>query len=256
MSARDPHAPLLELRDVVAGYGTSRVLNGFSMSVERSRIIAILGPNGAGKSTLLNTICGLTRVSGGSVWFEGKDVTGWPAYRIVRSGVGYSPQGRRLFPYLSVEANLALGAYPRTDRAQVHADVERFLERWPVIEARRDRPAGLLSGGEQQIVALGRALIGNPTLLMLDEPSLGLAPVLVGELYKVLDDLAREGAPTLLIVEQNVANALRIADEVYVLVNGRIVAAAPADQLDPEDIARLYFAGVEPGHPVHGEGAQ
>lgn len=237
--------PLLELAAVGAGYAGTRVLNDLSLSVKPGQVVAIVGPNGSGKSTLLDTICGLVPWRRGRIVFRSVDITHWKVHRIIAAGIGYSPQGRRLFPYMSAEANLRIGGYTRHDRKAMDEDIARFFDRWPVVGERRRHTAGLLSGGEQQIASIGRALMSNPQLLLLDEPSLGLAPVLVNQLYEMIGELVQERRQTLVIVEQNVRQALKLAEYVYVLVSGQVVHESVAADVSPADIVDMYFKRVD-----------
>ncbi len=231
---------LLSVEGLHAGYGVTEVLSGVSFDVREGEVVAILGPNGAGKTTLMRTLSGLLAPAGGRVSFDGADVTGARPERAVAAGMVHCPEGRQMFPLLSTEANLRLGGYRRRDRHELERDVGAFLDRWPMIGRRRTSPAGQLSGGEQQIVALGRALMARPRLLLLDEPSMGLAPVAVQQMYAAIRDLAA-GGQSILLVEQNARQALSVADSVRVLVGGRIVHSGTADSLTPEDVAELYF---------------
>jgi branched-chain amino acid transport system ATP-binding protein len=238
---------LLEARGVWAGYGTAPVLRDLSLDVEKGQVVAVLGPNGAGKTTLLRTLSGVLRPSAGTMAFDGNDLTKLKTHEIVKAGIAHCPEGRRMFPYLSTEANLRIGGFVRDDRDQLDRDVDRFLDRWEnIVGRRRNSPAGQLSGGEQQLVALGRATLSNPKLLMLDEPSMGLAPVAVQQMYGAIRELA-EGAQSILLVEQNARHALGLADVVCVLVAGRIVHVGPASELTAEDVVGMYFEAREEG---------
>jgi branched-chain amino acid transport system ATP-binding protein len=238
---------LLEARGVWAGYGTAPVLRDLSLEVEKGQVVAVLGPNGAGKTTLLRTLSGVLRPSAGTMAFDGNDLTRLKTHEIVKAGIAHCPEGRRMFPYLSTEANLRIGGFVRDDRDQLDRDVDRFLDRWEnIVGRRRNSPAGQLSGGEQQLVALGRATLSNPKLLMLDEPSMGLAPVAVQQMYGAIRELA-EGAQSILLVEQNARHALGLADVVCVLVAGRIVHVGPASELTAEDVVGMYFEAREEG---------
>lgn len=236
-----PATPLLQVRELVAGYGTVQVLWDVSLEVRTGEVVALIGPNGAGKSTFLRAVSGLLRPWRGTVAFEDREIATFPPERIVRLGIAHVPQGRRLFPDLSVRENLSLGAFTRDDRAGIAEDLRRVLELFPALGHRLDLPASQLSGGEQQMAALGRALMAHPRLLLIDEPSLGLAPTAVQALMTVVDRLRDAGASTLL-VEQDVAVALRHADRGYVLETGRIVleGAAPA-LLDSARVRDVYL---------------
>ncbi len=236
---------VLDVRELTAAYGPMEVVHGISLEVRRGEIAVIIGANGAGKSTTLRALAGLVRPAGGAVSWEGRDLAGQPAHRIARSGIALVPEGRLIFPDQSVLDNLRLGAYGRRDRA-VAEDIERQLDRFPILRARRLAPAGTLSGGEQQMLAIARSLMARPRLLLLDEPSLGLAPRLVAEVFEALARLRAEGL-TLLVVEQLAEAALEIADRGHVLERGRIVLAGPARALlRDERVARAYLGQVRP----------
>jgi len=214
-------APLLRVEDLAVRYGAIPALRGVSLDVHRGEIVAVVGPNGAGKTTLVRAIAGLERGSAGRVVLDGVDITAMPTHRRVQAGVAMIPQGRRVFAESSVRMNLWAGAFSRADAA-VASDLERVLEMFEALRARLDQPAGVLSGGEQQMLAVGRALMSRPRLLLLDEPSMGLAPLVVGRIFDALAELARVGT-TMLLVEQNVGRALQIAQRVYVLRVGAVV---------------------------------
>jgi branched-chain amino acid transport system ATP-binding protein len=234
---------VIEVRDLVVGYGPTQVLNGVDITVGTGSVVAVLGPNGAGKSTLLRTVSGLLRPRAGSVYLGGKDVTASPAALRTRRGLALVPEGRRLFGSLTVEQNLLIGGYARRDHRALRAEVREFLDRWPVIGRRRDGAAGNLSGGEQQIVALGRALMSRPQTLLLDEPSLGLAPILVNDIYRLIGEIAATGM-TILLVEQNPTQALKVAQSVNVLVGGQIVASESSAETTPEQVVGHFFTGT------------
>ncbi len=220
---------LLEVRELVAGYGAGPVLFGVDLEIQERELVALVGANGAGKSTLLATLSGLVRSSGGSVTFAGRSLTGARPEQVVRAGIVHVPQGRRLFATMSVARNLRLGAYLRRD-AEVEKDVERVLGYFPALKDKLHRDAGTLSGGEQQMVALGRGLMGRPRLLMIDELSLGLAPNVVERLMEVVGEINRDGT-AMLLVEQDVLVALEVAHRGYVLENGRVALSGPAAEL-------------------------
>lgn len=238
---------VLRVERIHAGYAYTPVLHDVSIDIAGGEVVAILGPNGTGKSTLLRTISGIVRPTRGRILLDGVDVTRVPTHKLVASGIAQSPEGRRMFPYMSTEANVRSGAYIRTDRDAVEADIDDFFSKWPVVERRRRSPAGLLSGGEQQIVALGRALISRPRVLLLDEPSLGLAPVLVSRVYDGLREIVAGRAQSVLLVEQNAKQALELADRVMVLVAGRIVHSGNAADITASEVADLYFKRVTKG---------
>ncbi|ROR32489.1 ABC transporter ATP-binding protein [Inmirania thermothiophila] len=239
-----PEAPLLEVRGLRSRYGPIEVLHGVDLEVRLGELVAIVGANGAGKTTLLRTISGVQPASEGGIRFDGQDITRWPAHRIVGAGICQVPEGRQVFAPLSVEDNLRLGAYRRQrDRAWVEEELARIYELFPILAEKRREPAGTLSGGQQQMLAIGRALLGRPRLLLLDEPSMGLAPLLVEEIFRVVKRLHEEGV-TVLLVEQNARAALGIADRGYVLETGRVAMAAPASALlEDEGVRRAYLGG-------------
>jgi branched-chain amino acid transport system ATP-binding protein len=236
---------MLELRDVWAGYGAIQAVRGVSLRVEPGELVAIIGANGAGKTTLLRTISGLTRCQRGDVLLEGRSIARVAPERIVAAGVAHVPQGRAVFATLSVRKNLLLGAYLRygSDRAEVLRELDRVCELFPVLKEREDQRAGTLSGGQQQMLAIGRALMSRPRLLLLDEPSMGLAPQIVREIFTFIARLAREG-PTMLLVEQNARLSLAIADRAYVLHSGAIAMAGPAGALaEQAEVREAYLGG-------------
>jgi branched-chain amino acid transport system ATP-binding protein len=235
--------PLLEVRGVDAGYDGVPVLWDVALDVGSGEVVALIGANGAGKSTVLRVLSGLLQPRRGSVRFLGHDITGLTAERIVRLGLAHVPQGRRLFPELSVRDNLLLGAYTRRDRSAIAADLERAVGLFPVLGQRLDLPAGQLSGGEQQMAALVRALMGRPRLLLIDEPSLGLAPLAVKALMDAVDRLHQEGV-SVLLVEQDVLLALGHADRGYVLDTGRIVLSGGAAALADNPRVRAAYLGL------------
>jgi branched-chain amino acid transport system ATP-binding protein len=232
----------LEIRDVSAAYGPVRALDGVSLSVAEGEIVALVGSNCAGKSTLMKTVMGVVRPERGSVTFAGTSLLGLAVEDIVRRGVVLVPEGRGILASLTVRENLRLGAYHRRD-ARVAADLDQVAERFPVLARRLEQKAGLLSGGEQQMLALGRALMARPRLLLLDEPSLGLAPVIVANIFDIIASLAREGV-TVLLVEQNAAEALRLAHRAYVLETGRVVLEGKASDLLQHERVREAYLGA------------
>jgi branched-chain amino acid transport system ATP-binding protein len=232
---------MLTLKSLQAGYGRLPVLKGISLHVRQGEVVTLIGGNGAGKSTTLRTISGLLRARKGVIDFDGHDLTRLPPERIVALGLALSPEGRRVFRTLSVTANLELGAFHRTDKAQVRRDLEDIQARFPILKERASQAAGTLSGGEQQILAIGRALMAKPRLLMLDEPSMGLAPRMVAQIYAILAELKKAGA-TILLVEQNARAALKVADRGYVLETGRIILDGDAADLkDDPEVQRAYL---------------
>jgi branched-chain amino acid transport system ATP-binding protein len=231
---------VLEVRDLHVYYGEIHALKGASLTVDRGEIVALLGPNGAGKTTTLKTISGLLTPRTGSVTLEGRSLLGVPSHEIVHRGLAHVPEGRRIFNRLSVAENLEMGAYIRTDGA-IREDMERVFTLFPRLRERRTQVAGTLSGGEQQMLAIGRALMARPRLLLLDEPSMGLAPVLVEQIFETIQDINREGTP-ILLVEQNAAMALTIAQRGYVLETGAVVLQGSARALgENADIRRAYL---------------
>lgn len=212
---------MLDINEISVFYGAIQALNGVTINVQPSEIVAIIGSNGAGKSTLLRTISGLLRPRVGSIQFKGQNIAEFPAHEIVRMGISQSPEGRKIFTNMTVQENLQLGAYTRKD-SEVGADMEMVMARFPRLRERFKQNAGTMSGGEQQMLAIGRALMSRPEILLLDEPSLGLAPNLVTEIFQIVLDLNKEGK-TILIVEQNANRALEIAHRAYVLETGNIV---------------------------------
>ena len=234
---------MLEIAGLRAAYGPIEALRGIDLEVRAGELVCLLGANGAGKSTTLRTISGLLRPAAGRVAFEGRSIGGLPPAAILEAGIAHCPEGRRVFPYLSVEENLLMGAYVRRDGAGIAADLERVCAHFPVLGERRDQAAGTLSGGEQQMLAIGRALMARPKLIMFDEPSLGLAPTVVETTFAIIADIRRQGT-TVLMVEQNAYLALRMADRAYVLETGRIVlAGAAADLMADDHVRRAYLGG-------------
>ena len=221
---------MLEILDLKVSYGAIKALDGISLSVPKGAIVALLGANGSGKSTTIRAITGLAEVQSGDLLFDGRSLKGLPPHAVVRRGVAVVPEGRRVFRNLSVQENLWLGSYIRRDKETLARDLEEIYQTFPRLAERREQPAGTLSGGEQQMLALGRALMSRPRLLLLDEPSLGLAPLLVREVFQIIAQLNRRGV-TLLLVEQNAAAALKIAAYAYVLETGRVVLEGPGAEL-------------------------
>ena len=234
---------MLQLESVSAGYGRVGVLAGVSLEVRRGDFVCLVGANGAGKTTTLKTISGLLRPSAGRIVFEGQDIGGRKPQDILRLGIAHCPEGRRVFPHLTVQENLAMGAYVRRDAAAVAADLERVREHFPVLAERRRQPAGTLSGGEQQMLAIGRALMARPRLIMFDEPSLGLAPTVIETTFRIIGEIQKDGT-TVFMVEQNAYMALRMATRAYVMETGRITLEGPARELlDDEHVKKAYLGG-------------
>ncbi len=226
---------MLELHDLHVEYGNILALQGISLRVERGELVALIGSNGAGKTTTLRTISGLLRPKAGSITYEGEDITHAPTDRIVRLGISQCPEGRRIFGSLTVRENLVLGAVQQPDRSAVAAGMETVFALFPLLRERLGQAGGTLSGGEQQMLAIGRSLMSRPRLLLLDEPSLGLAPIMVERIFETIEQLKRSGM-TILLVEQNVHHALDVADRVYVLESGRVTLDGSATDLrhDPQ----------------------
>jgi branched-chain amino acid transport system ATP-binding protein len=234
--------PLLELRDVAIRYGAIEAVKGVSLRVDDGEIVTLIGGNGAGKTTTLRTISGVKRPAQGTIWFGGGRIDGLPAHRVVARGVGHAPEGRRIFSRMSVRENLQMGAYGRGDADGVGEDLERVYALFPVLKERQRQAGGTLSGGEQQMLAIGRALMGRPRLLMLDEPSMGLAPLLVERIFSLIAEIHGQGT-TVLLIEQNAHMALRLADRGYVIESGEIVLEDRAEALLHNDAVRKAYLG-------------
>ena len=233
----------LEVENLQAGYGTEEVLHGVSLRVDEGEIVSILGANGAGKTTTLLTISGLVRASGGAVRFQGEDLHTLPSHEVVRRGLTQSPEGRRVFGVLSVLENLRLGAFTVGDKEKAEQTLDWIFDLFPRLHERKDQLAGTLSGGEQQMLAMGRALMSNASMLMLDEPSMGLSPLLVQEIFDIIRNIHKEGM-TILLVEQNAQMALSVADRAYVLETGRVVMEGTgAELLTNERVRSAYLGG-------------
>jgi branched-chain amino acid transport system ATP-binding protein len=233
--------PLLDVVDLHVSYGAIEAVKGISFSVETGQVVTLIGANGAGKTTTLRTISGLLRPSAGSVTFAGERIDHVPAHEIVERGVAQSPEGRRIFPRMTVMENLELGAFTRSASADVSADLDRVVALFPVLAERRSQAAGTLSGGEQQMLAMGRALMSRPRLLMLDEPSMGLSPIMMQRILSTVRELKEQGT-TILLVEQNAQAALTLADQAYVIETGRIALSGPgADLLQNEQVRKAYL---------------
>ena len=238
----EQHA-LLELSHLEVYYGGIRALHDLSLKVREGSIVTLIGANGAGKSTTLRTISGLVPLSSGSIRFSGEEITGWPAHRVVASGLAHVPEGRLVFPDLSVRENLMMGAYLRRDRKEIAGDLEWVGEFFPRLRERISQQAGTLSGGEQQMLAIGRALMGRPRCLMLDEPSLGIAPILVETIFERLVQLNQERGMTMLLVEQNASLALRVSHYAYVLETGTIHLEGPSQEIRNRDEVKAAYLG-------------
>lgn len=237
---------LLEVRDLRVAYGKIEAVKGISFTVEAGQVVTLIGGNGAGKTTTLRTVSGLLRPKAGEILFEGQPIHAAPAHEIVRRGVAHSPEGRRIFPRMSVQENLELGAFGRGDgaAAAVKDDMDRVFELFPVLLERRTQAAGTLSGGEQQMLAIGRSLMSRPRLLMLDEPSMGLSPIMMQRILSTVHELKEQGT-TILLVEQNAQAALSLADDAYVMETGRIVLSGPGRQLLSNEEVRKAYLGED-----------
>jgi len=236
---------LLVLTNVESAYGPIRAIRGVSLKVREGDIATVLGSNGAGKTTILKTISGIIDPRRGSVHFAGENITALDPARIVRMGLSHVPEGREVFPLLSVRDNLAMGAYTRNDRDAVRRDIELAMQYFPILRERRDQDAGLLSGGQQQMLAIARALVAAPRMILLDEPSLGLSPKLTQEIFEIVVRINRERGTTILLVEQNAHMALNVADFGYVLENGRIVMEDRCSVLREKDDVKEFYLGMK-----------
>ncbi|HET7012035.1 MAG TPA: ABC transporter ATP-binding protein [Anaerolineales bacterium] len=235
---------MLEVDNVHTFYGHIEALKGISVTVEKGEIVTLIGANGAGKSTTLKTISGILRPQVGAVRLNGEDLQGVPAHEIVDLGIVQVPEGRRVFGRLTVQENLEMGAFSRNDREGIHQSMERVFTLFPRLQERRNQVAGTLSGGEQQMLATGRALMANPKLLLMDEPSMGLAPVLVDSIFSTIEELHSSGT-TILLVEQNARMALQVADRGYVLQSGEIVLSGSAQDLRANEMVRKAYLGID-----------
>ncbi len=244
MSRPPRHGLILELRDVHTYYGSIHALKGVSLEVREGEVVTLIGANGAGKSTTLRSINGLNHPRQGSVRFQDRDITTEAPHDIVKSGISQSPEGRKLFPRMSVRENLEMGAFQRTDKANFGEDLDRVYSLFPRLSERKNQKAGTLSGGEQQMVAIGRALMARPKLLLLDEPSMGLAPILVEKIFEIVREINEQGTP-ILLVEQNALMALDTADRGYVMETGRITLADDAKSLRQNEQVRKAYLGEE-----------
>ena len=234
---------LLRVEDLSVYYGVIQALKGISFSVNRGEIVSLIGANGAGKTTTLHTITGLIRAKGGHVFYKDAEITRVPAHKIVTMGMSHVPEGRRIFQNLSVYENLLLGAYSRKDKKEIEENLEMVFRQFPRLEERRRQLAGTLSGGEQQMLAMGRALLASPELIVLDEPSMGLSPLLVGEVFEIIKSF-RAAGKTVLLVEQNAKMAMAISDRAYVLENGLITMSGDAKALAEDDRVRKAYLGA------------
>ncbi len=233
---------MLEIKDIEVYYGMIQAIKGISFEVNEGEVIALIGANGAGKTTILHTITGLLSPSAGSVIFEGKDITKVPAHKIVSLGMAHVPEGRRVFADLTVYENLKMGAYTRKDKNEIEQTLEHVYKRFPRLEERKNQLAGTLSGGEQQMLAMGRALMSHPKIIVMDEPSMGLSPILVNQIFDIIEEVSK-GGTTVLLVEQNAKKALSIADRAYVLETGNIVLEGNAKEMISDDSIRKAYLG-------------
>lgn len=233
---------MLEIRDIQVYYGMIQAIKGISLDVNEGEVIALIGANGAGKTTTLHTITGLLKPKAGSIMFEGTDITKVPAHKIVSMGMAHVPEGRRVFSQLSVLQNLKLGAYTRSDKNEIEESLANVYKRFPRLEERKNQMAGTLSGGEQQMLAMGRALMSKPKIILMDEPSMGLSPIFVNEIFSIIKDVSADGV-TVLLVEQNAKKALSIADRAYVLETGTITLEGDAKELLNNDSIKKAYLG-------------
>ncbi|MCC2596735.1 ABC transporter ATP-binding protein [Pusillimonas sp. MFBS29] len=235
---------LLEISQLEVAYGGIRAVRGMDLTVKRGELVCLIGANGAGKSTTLRAICGLVPIAAGSITYDGHSIAGTPSYTLVRQGLVMVPEGRGIFGQLTIEENLAMGGYSRKDQPQVRQDIEHVFELFPRLQERRSQSAGTLSGGEQQMLAMGRAMISRPRLLLLDEPSMGLAPLMVEKIFEVVRTIASEGV-TILLIEQNARLALEISQRAYVMESGNIILQGPSDQIIDDPKVRAAYLGEE-----------
>lgn len=233
---------MLEIKDVEVFYGMIQAIKGVSFQVNEGEVIALIGANGAGKTTILHSITGLIAPKKGQILFEGQDITATPAHKIVSMGMAHVPEGRRVFAQLTVLENLKMGAFTRKDKEEVEESLIRVYKRFPRLEERKNQMAGTLSGGEQQMLAMGRALMSRPRIILMDEPSMGLSPIFVNEIFDIIREVS-EGGTTVLLVEQNAKKALSIADRAYVLETGRIVLDGKAEELLNDDSVKKAYLG-------------
>lgn len=233
---------MLEIKDLKAGYGGMEILHGVNLGVAAGEIVALIGPNGAGKSTVLKSIFGLTEIGSGKIFFKDKDITRLKTYELIKTGISFVPQGRLVFSSLTVLENLQMGAYVISDKEIVKRGLEEIFKKFPVLREKKKERAGNLSGGQQQLLAIARALVQNPQMLLLDEPSLGLSPKAMKEIFDKIVEIKNEGV-AILIVEQNARQAVGIADRTYVLENGQVAFTGGRDILKNEKIKNIYFGG-------------
>ena len=234
---------MLEVKDLAVYYGVIQAIKGISFEVNKGEIVTLIGANGAGKTTTMQSIMGLIPIREGTVTYEGKNITKMPSHKIVEMGMTQCPEGRRIFQKLSVYDNLLMGAFALKDKKGIKDDIEKIYTRFPRLEERKNQIAGTLSGGEQQMLAMGRALMSHPKLLMMDEPSMGLSPLLVDKVFEIIKDINNDGT-TILLVEQNAGKSLAISDRAYVLETGKIVLTGTGKELmESEDVKKAYLGG-------------
>lgn len=233
---------MLEVKNLHVHYGVIEAIKGIDFEVNKGEVIALIGANGAGKTTILHTVSGLIKPSEGTVLFEGKDIVKIPGHKIVSLGMAHVPEGRRVFAQLSVYENLLMGAYTRKDKEEIQNSLQVVYDRFPRLEERKNQMAGTLSGGEQQMLAMGRALMSNPGIILMDEPSMGLSPIFVNEIFDIIQKVSEAGT-TVLLVEQNAKKALSIADRAYVLETGKIVLEGKAEELMNDDSVKKAYLG-------------
>lgn len=239
---------VLDIKNIESFYGPIMAIRGVSLKVEKGQVVTVLGANGAGKSTLLKTISGIMDPEKGQVVFEGREIQGMEPHKVVGQGIVHVPEGREVFPLLTVDENLSLGAYTRSDKSEIEKDRQMVFDYFPILAERRHQEAGTLSGGQQQMLAIGRGLMLRPKIMLLDEPSLGLSPLLVQEIFAILKRLNKDEGVTMMLVEQNAKVALELADVGYVMEVGRIVMDDTADRLmESEDIKAFYLGHQETG---------
>ena len=232
----------MKITNLSSSYGNIKALKNIDIEINKGEIVSLLGANGAGKTTILHTVTGLINQKAGKIEFEGKDISHTPAYKIVAEGMAHVPEGRRVFAELSVYDNLMMGAYTRKDKKEIAETLAMVYKRFPRLEERKKQMAGTLSGGEQQMLAMGRALMSKPSIILMDEPSMGLSPILVNEIFDIIESISKSGT-TVLLVEQNAKKALSIADRAYVLETGKIVTSGKASELLEDDSIKKAYLG-------------
>nr|WP_320192095.1 ABC transporter ATP-binding protein [uncultured Desulfobacter sp.] len=235
---------MLKIKNVETYYGNIQALKNISMDVQEGEIITLIGANGAGKSTTLMTLCGVVPAASGTIEFQGRDITGMPADQIAALGISQVPEGRRIFPYLTVMENLDMGTFLRKDKVQIKQDLENVFELFPILADRRNQQGGTLSGGEQQMLAISRAIMSKPKLLLLDEPSLGLAPIITKQIFNIIKKINQEYKTTIFLVEQNANLALKVADRGYVMETGTITMADTGEKLLANDAVKKAYLGM------------